>query len=1019
MPSATTNPLKPSGFAVLRTPLLPYGDAAASRDRLRAALARPEVRDAIFVASPDLADALEHWERDPTSERAQGVEHVAARYVTRMATRCTPFGLFAGCSTIEIGERTRLELGPRSAYQRHTRLDMDYLTGLADALVRDPEVRAVTTFRANSTLYEAVGQARYVETRWDGKNRTHHLVAVTATDHLHTILEHAEYGATPATLADALAATGVASGRAADYVDRLIAAHVLVPDLAPAITGPEPIGPMVERLRADPATKEVAEQLDYVAGVLAELDAGGVGADPARYRTVVGRLEALPAPVVAGKVFQADLVKPAPEAKLGREVVEEIARAIGVLHRLARRPAGDDLARFREAFELRFESRTVPLVEALDGDLGIRFGSASAAPALLRGLTFPATDEDGPPFGSRDTALLRLLEGALRGDDRELVLSGNDLDELADPDPKPLPAALAAMVTVVASSAEAVDRGRFELLVRGVHGPSGARLLGRFCHADAQLQAWVEHHLREEEDRDPDAVFAEVVHLPEGRLGNILLRPVLRDYEIPYLGRSGAPDDRQLPITDLLVSVHDGRVVLTSRRLGRRVVPRLTSAHNFSWRSQPMYRFLASLQSEDTAGGLGWSWGPLASSPFLPRVRYRRLVLTPARWRLSRHELRRLDDVAKLREARQLPDVAVLADGDNMLRVDFDDPASLESFVRLVKRRDEAVLEELYPGPDQLCCSGPEGAFAHELVVPFVVDKEPVPRPMVPTVAPTPVRRSFPPGSEWVYAKLYCGATTTDRLLRDVVAPLRDGADQWFFIRYGDPDEHVRIRFHGQVRDAVEQAAAAALDAGLIWRVSFDTYDREVERYGGAAGVPVAEALFTLDSDAVLDLVGLLLPGERGEQARWQIAVRNVDQLLDDLGLDLPAKLRLLRRVRDAFAAEHRLDPKLGGQIGERYRKERPVLEALLDRSRDDASPVAAGLQVLRRRSERLAPIVAELRALETAGRLTAPVETLAASFVHMTLNRLFRTHHRRQELVLYTFLTRLYEGATARVSRQ
>ena len=73
-----------------------------------------------------------------------------------------------------------------------------------------------------------------------------------------------------------------------------------------------------------------------------------------------------------------------------------------------------------------------------------------------------------------------------------------------------------------------------------------------------------------------------------------------------------------------------------------------------------------------------------------------------------------------------------------------------------------------------------------------------------PAPAPPPaVRRRFPPGSEWLYAKLYTGAATADRVLRDVVGPvtrsaLRAGAvDGWFFIRYGDPDWHLRWRLHG------------------------------------------------------------------------------------------------------------------------------------------------------------------------------------------------------------------------------
>src|SRR5205807_7013034 len=107
---------------------------------------------------------------------------------------------------------------------------------------------------------------------------------------------------------------------------------------------------------------------------------------------------------------------------------------------------------------------------------------------------------------------------------------------------------------------------------------------GRFCHAGDQLCQLVRAHLAAEEAVHPDRVFAEVVHLPEGRVGNILSRPVLRSYEIPYLGRSGAPPSRQLSLSDLLVSVQGERIVLRSRRLGREVIPRLTTAPNHAGR---------------------------------------------------------------------------------------------------------------------------------------------------------------------------------------------------------------------------------------------------------------------------------------------------------------------------------------------------------------------------------------------------------------------------------------------------
>ena len=48
---------------------------------------------------------------------------------------------------------------------------------------------------------------------------------------------------------------------------------------------------------------------------------------------------------------------------------------------------------------------------------------------------------------------------------------------------------------------------------------------------------------------------------------------------------------------------------------------------------------------------------------------------------------------------------------------------------------------------------------------------------------------------------------------------------------------------------------------GTIWRVQFDTYEREVERYGGSQGVVLGERIWNADSDAVMSIVSLLDPG--------------------------------------------------------------------------------------------------------------------------------------------------------------
>jgi len=124
-----------------------------------------------------------------------------------------------------------------------------------------------------------------------------------------------------------------------------------------------------------------------------------------------------------------------------------------------------------------------------------------------------------------------------------------------------------------------------------------------------------------------------------------------------------------------------------------------------------------------------------------------------------------------------------------------------------------------------------------------------------------------------------------------------------------------------------------------------------------------------------------------------------------------------MRRVRDAFAREHRAETSVMFQrgLGDKYRKERAALEALLDRTGDADHDLSPGLERIAARSLAHAPIVADLRAAEQRGALTMPIVDLVPSYIHMNVNRLIRSAQRAHEVVLYDLLVRLYESKLAR----
>ncbi len=1063
-----------AGFFAFRTPLLPieelrgWGDGltatahvgeagrldaalAADRGRIRARLkqliALPEVREALFVASPSLEESLGLWRDDPDGERGQKIERSLIRYLQRMAGRSTPFGLFAGTSLGCIGDNTRIQVEGREQCRRHTRLDMGYVCALAEHLERQPELKKTLRYVPNSSLHRSAGRWSYFESRWKGK-RVLRLVGVEDSPYLTATLERARAGATIRELAEPLVDPEVSVAEAEGFVAELIDTQILVSGMLPSVTGPEPIHGMVELLEAG-GGQAAAQRLEQTHAALQEIDAGGWTDRRASYRAVSEALKAFPVEIDPARLVQVDLFKPATDASIGMPVIDEILRGIRLLHRLQDGKGRDPWSAFKSDFLQRYEGQEVPLCEVLDEEVGIGFEKSTAPAAeaspLLVGLAFPGGAAPAMPWTSAQMLAIRKHEEALRLGLHEVAIRDSDLEDLAPGSGPPLPDVFSVFGTLHAASEEAVAAGNYRFRLQYAGGPSGVQMLGRFCHLDEELGAKVREYLAREEAFRPDAVFAEIVHLPPGRTGNVIARPMLRKYEIPYLGRAAVAPEFQIPVTDLLVSVRGGRVVLRSRRLGREVLPRMTNAHNVSTTGLGLYKFLERIQHQGVQGHLKWDWGAWSACRFLPRLVYGRLILSPARWRIAREEIaalavrgggERFRAAQELRRVLALPRFVAVEDADNTLPVDLDNVLSVETFIHLVKDRPSAQLIELRIGPEDVLARGPEGGYVHEVLIPFLrvqSDRAPsapiaVERKPVPAAPPTTeIPRRIAPGEEFLYAKLYSGTSTADRVLREVVLPVAQramqsgAADHWHFVRYGDPDWHVRVRFHGdpdrllgQVFGDLRRAVEPHRKEGAVYRLELDTYHREVERYGGPAGMLLSERIFHVDSEAAIGIVDRIA-GDEGLDARWRLAMVGMDLLLNDLSFDLEGKLSLLDRIRDSFRVEFSASGPLEEQIGQKFREERAILEVMLSPDQRQRLPIGPGIEVLLDRSRRMAPIAAELRQAEREGRLTAPIGDLAASYLHMHANRLLRSAARSQELVMYDFLARLYRAQWAR----
>ena len=230
--------------------------------------------------------------------------------------------------------------------------------------------------------------------------------------------------------------------------------------------------------------------------------------------------------------------------------------------------------------------------------------------------------------------------------------------------------------------------------------------------------------------------------------------------------------------------------------------------------------------------------------------------------------------------------------------------------------------------------------------------------------------KTFIPGSEWVYFKLYTGTKTADSILKiklyEFIREMlkNDVIDKWFFIRYSDPDFHIRLRLHlnesrnfNYTFNSFFTFSLPLINDRLIWNIQCDTYKREMERYGDNT-IAIVEDIFFIDSEYIIRLLNHLTE-ENPEQHRWKQALTLIDSFLSAFLFELPQRKLLLNTLAE------------------------------------------------------------KLIAMDKCNKMQVPLTSLLTSMIHMTMNRWFRTKNRLYEMVICEFLARYYTSEIAKVKRK
>ena len=268
------------------------------------------------------------------------------------------------------------------------------------------------------------------------------------------------------------------------------------------------------------------------------------------------------------------------------------------------------------------------------------------------------------------------------------------------------------------------------------------------------------------------------------------------------------------------------------------------------------------------------------------------------------------------------------------------------------------------------------------------------------------VKHIFHIGEEWVYYKLYCGKKTADDILLDSILPFAEQLysentiSKWFFIRYNDPDFHIRLRF--KLKDVSQFAIVIQelhnviqpfLDSGFIWDVQIHQYKREVERYGNHT-IDFCESLFFWDSVNILKSKQLHLSDEES----IVFLIRFITLILDLFDFKTEDKFSFAERGRLGFKNEFNANKTTIKQLD---KKNRVIIDKYKTSKKDTFSNILDDYQ------KQTTPVFKKIISSQNKDFI---INDLAHSIIHMTINRYFNSNQRLYEFLIYDVLYKLYK---------
>lgn len=897
-----------------------------------------ELKEAINLSSSDLYEQIKDISAADLDQLDPKIKFACWKYFNRARFRSTPFGLFGSITPVSLGTGPDKEgLIISKKIKRHEFIDWsnkDYLLSDIDNLFSQ-----TSFFLSNSTIYICGDQLRYISIT----EGTFEISGIESQSVIKSVLDFCQEQQSKEAVLDYLTnGLKLQLAVAEDLLKQLIALQLMITDIHPNIIGTD----YFERMKVKPNT----DSKPYL-------------------------------------IAERKLVK----GQIDPKTLKVISEAILFLKDHLPVQKNQALENFKQQFQRKFEYKEVPLLIALDPELGVGYDGLEMASISSPLIDYLKERNQSENKGSEIayTSLHQFILSKIFQNKEVKLEEFNQKTNLE-----------AHHIKIPNTFNAIVQLNGQQVILEHAGGCTANALLGRFSLASKETEIHCKNIFKMEQEANPNVFFVDISYQAEKNIDNVNRRSNIYDHELTILTY---PSSRHLSFNDLLISIQEDEVFLRSKKYNKRIVPRLASAYNYNRSDLSIYRFLADLQNQNLQTNLSVKVTNLFPNlDYYPQINYKNIILSPKLWKVPEKfctygvpKYRALDELKKWLKDQKVSPHFKSGNTDQHLYFKYHDDEDLELFLKYCVNKDPVYISEAFVPRKAIIKDEKGKPYLPQFII-SLAHSEPIYSSLREDKLELIQSGNsiFLPGEEWLYFEVYMHPLRSDNflimVLPDFLREVKDQIKNWFFISYNFPSAHIRLRLQIKNKANLSELVSIFSDFlrkdikdGIVTDLQIKPYVREIERYT-IKHIKGIEKYFGDDSKYALRL----RYSQFDNSSLHLFTIHFINNIFNQMNLNSQEQLIFVKTIANKFVSEMNIGIPGFKKINEMY-------EELTASNRSKMSKVTQKSHQIMATT-----IVKLINNIEQDKRLQ-----LLADIIHMHINRLFTTDQRMHELIIYQYL--------------